>query len=55
MNQVFEMNDKTYQTDTETLEVLRGIVPSAKATNDCSAVAAIMFAGLESGRIKEVV
>ena len=50
----FEMNGKTYQTDTETLNVLRSIVPAAKRTEDASAVTAVMTMGLMSGRIVEV-
>jgi hypothetical protein len=54
MNATFEMNGKTYTTDVETLEVLRSIVPSAKATGDSSAVIAVMEIGLMTGRIVEI-
>jgi hypothetical protein len=50
----FEMNGKFYRTDKETLNVLDGIMPSAIKNNDLSALAAVMFLGLESGRICEV-
>jgi hypothetical protein len=49
----FEMNGKAYRTDAATLDVLRGIVPAAKAANDFSAVAIIMDLGLATGRIVE--
>lgn len=47
----FEMNGKGYRTDSETLEVLRSIVPDARAANDTSAVQALMDLGLAAGRI----
>lgn len=50
----FEMNGIAYETDVETLKVLRSIVPSAKETKDNSAVAAIMNMGLQFGRIREI-
>ena len=49
----FEMNGKIYETDKETFDVLESIVPSAKKNSDCSAVAAVMYLGLERGRIRE--
>lgn len=48
----FTLNGKTYQTDAETLGVLRSIMPSAKS--DSSAVLAVMALGLKFGRIVEV-
>ena len=54
MQSTFTMTGKTYRTDAETLSVLRSVVPSAKATDDNTAVAAIMFLGLKTGRIVEV-
>lgn len=51
----FEMNGLIYRTDHKTLEVLRSIVPSAKKTNDYSAVMAVMSLGLKSGRIIEAI
>lgn len=50
----FEMNGKGYETDAETLDVLRSIVPDAKAADDATAVAAVMGLGLAAGRIKEL-
>ena len=50
----FEMNGKAYQTDADTLDVLRGIVPAAKAANDFSAVSVVMYLGLAAGRIVEL-
>jgi hypothetical protein len=50
----FTLNGKTYQTDTETIKVLRSIMPSAKDTGDSSAVIAIITLGEMTGRIKEV-
>ena len=50
----FEMNARAYRTDVETLDLLRGIVPAAKAANDMSAVALVMELGLAGGRIVEV-
>ena len=54
-DRVFEMNGKTYATDTATVNAIRSIVPSAKASGDYSAVAAIMALGMKAGRISEVV
>lgn len=50
----FEMNGLHYETDAETLIVLREIVPGAKKTGDASAVAAVMALGLAAGRIREI-
>jgi hypothetical protein len=55
MTATFQLNGKSYQTDAETLNVLRSVMPSAKSTGDSSAVQAIMGLGLHSGRIVEVV
>ena len=50
----FELDGITYETDAETLKVLHSIIPAAKATGDASAVAAVMFLGIKTGRIREV-
>ncbi len=50
----FTLNGKTYQADTETLRVLRSIMPSAKTTGDSSAVIAVIELGKMTGRITEV-
>ena len=50
----FEMDGVVYETDKETLAVLRSIIPAAKASCDPSAVAAVMHLGLKIGRIREV-
>ena len=50
----FEMNGKAYQTDKETLELLREIIPKAKQAKDFSAVIAVMDLGEQAGRIKEI-
>ena len=50
----FEMNGKAYETDEETLDVLRSIVPDAKKNNDSTAIYLIMFFGLAAGKIKEL-
>lgn len=50
----FELDNKLYETDEETLNVLKSIIPNAKKTNDTTAVFAIMHFGLKSGRIKEI-
>jgi len=50
----FEMNEKLYETDKETFDVLDSIIPSAKEKNDFSAVGAVMTLGLEQGRIREI-
>lgn len=52
--QTFEMNGKTYETDAETLALLRSIVPAAKETGDSSAVAAVMILGEQGGRIRQI-
>ena len=54
LNQTFEMNGKAFQTDTETLNLLRQIIPCAKIKNDASAVQAVMNIGLQYGRIREI-
>ena len=50
----FEMNGKAYQTDDETLELLRDIIPQAKRAGDFSAVMLVMDLGEHTGRIKEM-
>ena len=50
----FELNSDWYETDEETLQVLRSVVPAAKATSDPSAVIAMIELGLISGRIRKV-
>ena len=54
LTMTFEMNGKGYRTDEETLDMLRSIVPSAKATGDSSAVMFAMDLGLAGGRIVEI-
>ena len=54
LTQSFEMNNRRYMTDAQTLKVLRVIVPRAKKSGDVSAVTAVMTLGLKFGRIKEV-
>lgn len=50
----FELNGEIYETDEEALQVLRSLVPRAKATGDSSAVIAMIELGLISGRIRKV-
>lgn len=50
----FEMDGRGYRADAETLDVLRSVVPAAKASGDVSAVAALMHLGLQAGRIREI-
>lgn len=50
----FEMNGKDYRADSEVLELLRGLVQQAKATNDSSAVDWVMALGKMTGRITEI-
>ena len=50
---MIQLNGKTYTTDAETLAVLRSLIASAKANNDGSAVQAVLFLGLETGRVME--
>jgi hypothetical protein len=54
MTMQFELNGVAYITDLETLEVLRSLMPSARASGDSSAVMAVLYAGLHTGRIREV-
>ena len=56
LTKTFEMNDKAYKTDSETLDVLRRAVASYKTSGskDNSAVAAVMYLGLATGRIQEI-
>lgn len=51
INYEFSLNGQTYRTDAETIEVIRSVMPAAKATGDGSAVAAIMSLGLATGCI----
>lgn len=51
---MFTLNNKTYRTDLETLQVLRSVVTSAKQNDDASAVITIIELGLLTGRIKEI-
>ena len=51
LDQTFELDGHAYSTDLETLDLLRSIVPSAKAKRDGSAVYAMMFFGQRAGRI----
>jgi nucleoside phosphorylase len=51
MNKGFVLTGVAYIADAETIKLLRRIMPSARATGDVSAVAAMMYAGLHSGRI----
>ncbi len=55
MDKTFELNGKAYRTDTETLELLRVVVPRAKASGDGSALFAMMHFGQLAGRIVEIV
>ena len=52
----FSMNGKSYETDIETLGVLTSVVRAYRAAGslDPSAIAAMMWAGLKTGRIKEL-
>jgi len=50
----FELNGKSYSTDSETLSVLRSIMPTARETGDSSAVIAVMAIGEKTGRITEL-
>jgi len=50
----FEMNGKDYETDTDTLNLLRSLVPDAKKANDMSAVIAVMVLGEAGGRIRQI-
>lgn len=54
MTNKFELNNKQYSTDSETINVLRSIMASAKATGDSTAVIAVMALGLKTGRIVEL-
>ena len=54
MNATFEMNGKAYKTSERMLNVLRSIVPDAKASGDMSAVQYLMALGLEVGSIVEI-
>ena len=49
----FTLNNKTYRTDMETLEVLRSIMPMAREAGDPSAVIAVVELGIATGRIRE--
>jgi len=49
----FEINGTAYTTDADTLNVLRPVVASAKATGDSSAVIAMLALGEKTGRIRK--
>lgn len=51
---LFEMNGAAYETDEETLKVLRSVVPGARRSGDHSAVAAVVLLGMHFGRIELV-
>ena len=48
----FVLNGEGYSTDKETFEVLRSITAGAHAIGDGTAVQAVVFLGIEAGRIK---
>jgi hypothetical protein len=48
------IDGNVFETDVETLSVLNGIFPSAKASGDYSAVFALMFFGIKAGIIRKV-
>ena len=52
----FEMNGKTYRTDLETYNVLKQVIDSYRkgGSVDASAVSAVMYLGISTGRIKEL-
>lgn len=50
----FQLNGSTYETDAATLKVLRSVTPAAKASGDGSAVQAIIFLGMQTGRVRKV-
>ena len=50
----FELNGSIYQTDEETLNVLRSIVPAAHETGDASAVIAVIALGELTGRVRKI-
>lgn len=54
MNQKFELNGKTYTTDKATIKTLQSIMDAAKTSGDSSAVMAVLFLGLKTGRITEI-
>lgn len=55
MDRFFTMNGQTYLTDQDTLGLLRESIPSARQTQDWSAVTAVMSLGLQGGRIVALV
>lgn len=54
MTRTFELNGSGYETDAETLAVLRSIMPRARATGDSSAVIAVMALGEATGRVRKI-
>ena len=54
MTNTFTLNNETYRTDAETVEVLRSIMPSARKSGDSSAVVAVIALGQATGRIEKV-
>jgi len=47
----FRLNNKNYKTDNKTMKVLKSIMSSAKKNNDSTAVQAMIFLGLKTGKI----
>ena len=50
----FEMNNETFETDAETLTLVRKCVARVRAGADTSALLAVMVLGQQSGRIRKV-
>ena len=53
LTESFQINGRSYQCDSEVLNVLRSVCPDAKATGDSTAVMAVMCLGEFVGRIRE--
>ena len=51
----FEMNGHEYEADLETINTIKGLVAEARRTKDFTAILALMFAGIETGRIIEMI
>jgi hypothetical protein len=50
----FTLNGHTYMTDSQTVKLLRKLIPAARQSGDSSAVQAVMTYGQRTGRIVEL-
>jgi hypothetical protein len=54
LNYTFTIGDRSFKSDAETLEVLRGIFPRCDAEGCHTAVLAVIILGIHAGRVVEL-